>query len=245
MAARTGRASTVAPSWRNTARAPASKQYEPVVRNPAQEAGFFFVCTEETLTVRAASAWLLLLALCAAAALFACGLPGGFQLDDYPNLAALELVERGAGFARFYVFESPTGFPGRPLSNLSFLLQYRSWPGHPEAFKAVNIALHLANGALLYWVFARTARLAGRPDAALLAAMAAALWLVHPLQISTVLYVVQRMTELAALLSLAAIAAYLRGRELGAAGRTRAGFAWMSAAVAIGAPLAVLAKENG
>ncbi len=187
----------------------------------------------------------LLILLAAAGALFAAGLPGGFLLDDFPNLSGLERVREGAVYGGIYLSEGVTGFPGRPLSYLTFFLQAQSWPGDPLAFKAVNIALHLVNGALLYLAAQRMLRLMGRRDAHRLALIAAALWLIHPIQISTVLYVVQRMTELSALFCLCGIVAYLKGRALAAAGRAKAGYAWMSGAVALGTPLAILAKENG
>ncbi len=197
------------------------------------------------MSVQRAGALWLLLAFLACGLVLARGLPGGFLLDDAPNLQGLELVKGHPWFAARYVFDGPTGFPGRPLSYLSFLLQSGSWPADPGAFKVVNILLHLACGALLYLVLLQATRLARWRDGDFLAAVAAVVWLVHPIQVSTVLYVVQRMTELETLLSLAALAAYLKGRSLAAGGRERAGYAWMSAAIAFGTPLAVLAKENG
>lgn len=187
----------------------------------------------------------LLIALAVTAALYAFGLPGGFVLDDFANLSNLEQVGRGALFEAIYLTEGPTGFPGRPLSYLSFLLQSGSWPDHPAAFKIANIALHMVNGALVYAVVARTLALARHPQAGVIAVAAAGVWLLHPIQISTVLYVVQRMAQLASLICLLGMLAYLKGRALAASGQTRRGFVWMSASVALGTPLAILAKENG
>ena len=85
----------------------------------------------------------------------------------------------------------------------------------------------------------------GRSDAQGLAVVATAVWLIHPMQISTVLYVVQRMTELAALFCLCGLLAYLKGRALACAGRLKQGYAWMTAGLVLGTPLAILAKENG
>ena len=188
---------------------------------------------------------ILLFLLGAAGALFACGLPGGFVLDDYVNLTGLEKIGDSALRAAAFLAEAPSSFPGRPLSYLSFVLQHASWPDDPQAFKVVNIIIHLANGALLYACVARVLSMLRDPRAAQTALIATAIWVLHPIQVSTVLYVVQRMAELAALLTFGAILGYLRGRALAAAGRTRAGYAWMTAAVALGTPLAVLAKENG
>ena len=187
----------------------------------------------------------LLIVLAVAGALFAFGLPGGFLLDDFGNLSNLEQVNHGPVFSAIYLSEGPTGFPGRPLSYLSFLLQSGAWPHAPLEFKIVNIALHLVNGALVYAVVARLLTMMGRPGAAALALVAAGIWVVHPIQVSTVLYVVQRMTELATLLCLCGIFAYLKGRGLAAGGKLKLGYAWMTLAVVLGTPLAVLAKENG
>ena len=186
----------------------------------------------------------LLIVLAAAGALFACGLPGGFLLDDFGNLSNLDQARGGAIYSAIYLTEG-IGSPGRPLSYLSFLLQSGSWPHNPLAFKVVNIALHLANGALVYAVVARIFVLIGRSDAQALAVVATAVWLIHPMQISTVLYVVQRMTELAALFCLCGLLAYLNGRALACAGRLKQGYAWMTAGLVLGTPLAILAKENG
>lgn len=184
--------------------------------------------------------------VCALAVLlYAAGLPGGFLLDDLNNLAGLALIKRDASLAGSYLMDSVTGFPGRPLSYLTFLAQAHSWPDDPAAFKVVNILLHAANGAMLFVLAGRLARLAGRPDGAAIGLLAAAIWLLHPIQVSTVLYVVQRMAQLAALATFAALVAYLHGRSLAAEGRTRGGYVWMSLALAIGTPVAILCKENG
>jgi hypothetical protein len=55
----------------------------------------------------------------------------------------------------------------------------------------------------------------------MLASLLAAIWLLHPLNASTVLYAVQRMAQLSALFVLAAVWAYLAARAQLAAGRTR------------------------
>ncbi len=184
--------------------------------------------------------------LCAAAALlFAAGLPGGFLLDDLNNLAGLALVQRDSSVAGFYLMEGVSGFPGRPLSYLTFLAQLHSWPNDPAAFKTVNIVLHAANGALLFAMARRVAVLAGRTDGAVIGLLGAALWLLHPIQVSTVLYVVQRMAQLAALATFASLLTYLHGRTLAAGHRARLGYLWMSLAIGAGTPIAILCKENG
>ena len=211
------------------------------MNEPRRKAGFFFVDSQVRFEYARVA---LLVVLAAVAVLFSFGLPGGFLLDDFGNLSNLGQVREGSIYGAIYLTEG-VGSPGRPISYLSFLLQSGSWPHDPLAFKLVNIALHVANGALVYAVVRRTLALLGRGDAAVLGVLAAAAWLVHPIQVSTVLYVVQRMTELAAFFCLVGMLAYLRGRVLARSGRVEAGYAWMSAGLALGTPLAVLAKENG
>jgi tetratricopeptide (TPR) repeat protein len=136
-----------------------------------------------------------------------------FLLDDHQNLKDLAEIEaRGLGF---YLFGSNAGPGGRPLALLSFALQYQSWPADPFAFKLVNLFLHLGNGALIFYIcllLCPTFRL-NRSASIVLALLVTTLWLLHPLQLSTVLYVVQRMTILATTFMLIGIVVYLIGRE--------------------------------
>ena len=77
-------------------------------------------------------------------------LQGIFVLDDFENLKDLsEISTRGPAF---YIFGGTAGPGGRPLSLLSFALQYHSWPADPFAFKLVNLVFHLINGALVIFV---------------------------------------------------------------------------------------------
>lgn len=176
------------------------------------------------------------------------GLPGGFILDDYPNLEGLVRVAQSPDLAALgsFIFANPSGDLGRPLPMLSFALQAAAWPGNPEHFKLVNIALHALNGILL---FACLDKLLQHPLPVWrrrmpLAMVLALLWTLHPLHVSTVLYTVQRMTELAATFMLAGLFLYLRGRVAWSAGN-RQGLWGMVSGVLLGSLLAALSKENG
>ena len=81
----------------------------------------------------------LLMLLAGAGLLFAFGLPGGFVLDDYANLFGLEQIGNSLLRAGMFLSDVPTGFPGRPLSYLTFIAQRDSWPRDPLAFKVANI----------------------------------------------------------------------------------------------------------
>lgn len=193
--------------------------------------------------------WVALLALLGAAWLaYAPGLSGGFLFDDHINLDALGArgpVEDWPAFWR-YITSGSADPTGRPLALLSFLFDARNWPADPVPFLRTNLLLHLLNGALLFALLRRLgAHLDGagpRTDAAAL--LGAGLWLLHPLLVSTTLYIVQREAMLPAAFVLLGLLAWLHGRMLQAS-RPRAGAAWMLAGIALGTMLAMLSKANG
>ncbi|HEY0891960.1 MAG TPA: hypothetical protein VGE32_02815 [Cellvibrio sp.] len=179
------------------------------------------------------------------------GLKGGFIFDDYPNLEALGdfgAVDDIESFKRF-VFGGFSGPLGRPLSLASFLLDDNTWPSNPEWFKETNVKIHLLTGILLCWATLNLLRLYRRNDSEQsiiwIAVIGSSIWMLHPYMVSTTLYVVQRMAQLAALFVFAGIAGYLHGRLLLEAGRVRSGYLWMTVSLGLATVLAVLSKENG
>lgn len=176
------------------------------------------------------------------------GLTGGFLFDDAPNLQDLSAYGGVTNWETFraFVFGGWSGPSGRPIALASFLLNDNAWPSDPASFKYTNLMLHLLAGALLAWAALQLCRFYGLDErrAHWTALFGSAAWLLHPFFVSTTLYPVQRMTQLAALFSFAALAAYLHGRRLFAL-RPRAGLVWMGGALALGTVLATLSKENG
>lgn len=176
------------------------------------------------------------------------GLNGGFIFDDFPNLKDLGayggVVDRES--FRSFVFNGFSGPLGRPVSLASFLLDDNTWPSQGAWFKKTNLLIHLLCGVILCWTTLLLLRLhrVAEPRAQWLALFSSACWMLHPYQVSTVLYVVQRMAELSTLFVFVGIAAYLHGRILLQQARRR-GYVWMYAAVGIATACAVLSKENG
>jgi tetratricopeptide (TPR) repeat protein len=129
---------------------------------------------------------------------------------------------------------------------ISFFLSWMLHGLDPWGFKLHNLLLHLLNAALLFH-FLRTLlpRLDGtldEPRARLIAVATVALWMLHPIQVSTVLYVVQRMTELSLLFTLLSLLAYLRARTASSNREYRL-YGWVLLPLA--ALLAILSKETG
>ena len=129
------------------------------------------------------------------------GLDSHFILDDFYNLQGLVDVEEH-GYL-YYVFTNGfAGASGRPISLFSFALQYASWPDSPFNFKLINLVIHLANGLLIYIISGFLWRQTGqrKENALLFQIIVTGLWLLHPIHTNTVLYAVQRMTQLSAFL---------------------------------------------
>lgn len=192
----------------------------------------------------------LLLALAAAVLLYAAGLSGPFLFDDSVHITQNRWVKidnlEWAELVRAW-HSSPSPFPtDRPLAQLSFGINHALAGLEPWAFKATNLGLHLLGGLLIY-VLVRLAHRALHPQSAdsregqWLALATTALWLIHPLHVSTVLYTVQRMAQISTLGMLAALACYFYGRTRIAEGRT--GIPWMLAAAPLAA-LGFIGKEN-
>lgn len=176
------------------------------------------------------------------------GLSGPFLFDDFPNLqkiGALGPIENWELF-RAYLSSGFAGPTGRPISLASFLLDANDWPADPAPFKHTNLLIHLLIGVILFPTFRKLLLAIGRTsrEADWIALVAATLWLLNPFLVSTTLYVVQRMTQLAALFAVLGIWGYLQGR-LWLPTRPYLGYAALSLSVGLGTVLAVFSKENG
>lgn len=188
--------------------------------------------------------------LAAVAALYWPGLHGPLVLDDLAFLEPLTRIDSWGGVA-YLLVDPALPWPGRRLARASFAVDQLVSGGAVWQLKYVNLMLHLLTGTLVFWL---AGRLLAAPAVApapgdgqrrwWLALWIAAAWLAAPLLVSTVLYVVQRLAILAALLTVAGLLAYVIGRQR-MAERPRQGWALVAAAFLVFWPLATLAKENG
>ena len=147
------------------------------------------------------------------------GLPGEFIFDDIANITTnpgvhLEQLNLDA-LAKVLSTPQPSGTM-RVLPTLSFALDY--WRGggpDPWAFKTTNIAIHAATAFVLAWFFRSLLSVAGvRSERVRWLAPALALaWAAHPLQVSAVLYAVQRLQTMGTLFLVLALWAYLKTRQ--------------------------------
>jgi tetratricopeptide (TPR) repeat protein len=173
------------------------------------------------------------------ALVFLPGISGPYVFDDFSNLIAnsyVRITSLDLDSLRLASYSLAAGPLQRPITMVSFAINYylagSFYPSFP--FKLTNIILHAINGVLIFWftrlVLVRLAQVDYRKPSvegavvtphtsALLAGTIALLWVIHPIQLTSVLYVVQRMTELSALFSLLGLICYMNGRTAKLAGR--------------------------
>lgn len=193
--------------------------------------------------------WMLLGILLVTAAYWS-GLYGGFFFDDAPNILNNQglRLDDFSGESLWRVLKSGiSGVVGRPLSQLSFALNYHFSGFDPFAFKLTNLVLHGLNGILVYLLALQLLQSVRQQTTVknieLSAALVAFVWMIHPIQVTSVLYVVQRMASLSAFFLLAALVLHIWCRRRGdSAWMTVGGFllAWL-----IFWPLSMLSKETG
>ncbi|HTT07454.1 MAG TPA: hypothetical protein VMH34_01485 [Gammaproteobacteria bacterium] len=173
---------------------------------------------------------------------------GPLIFDDYPQISPLLGLDSSPQFDwRGYVL-SNSGLLGRPVAMASFLMNALSSGPDIFAWKYSNVMLHVLIGMILIWLSAcllSTRREAAGTSRDWLPALAVGgFWLLHPLHVSTVLYVVQRMAQLSALFCFAGMLCYWQGRQLQIENR-KGGHLMVMLTYLVFMPLAAFSKENG
>ncbi|MFQ5643887.1 MAG: tetratricopeptide repeat protein [Thiogranum sp.] len=182
------------------------------------------------------------------------GLAGDYVFDDFPNLLlnqALHLQTLDIDSLLGASLSSDSGALKRPVSMLSFALNYYFFGIEPYSLKVTNLVLHTFNGIglfiltfLLLDITRSTNKLKlSSKQIPWLAAIVALVWLVHPINLTSVLYIVQRMASLSAFFMIYGLIFYVwyRNRIYRNEGRL---YVLISGCV-IFLVLATLSKENG
>lgn len=186
------------------------------------------------------------------------GLSGDYVFDDLSNIVNNAPLHIGAldwSGVRSAIGSGDAGPLGRPLSVLSFALNFYATGLDPFFFKLTNLSIHLGNTLLVGLVaqvllrkLLNASETPFRSYAEWSGWMAAALWGLHPLNLTSVLYVVQRMTSLSTFFGLSALFVYAawRARPDGEPGAGRhARRAIVACVVAILLTASVFSKESG
>jgi protein O-mannosyl-transferase len=183
----------------------------------------------------------LALLLSLAAWVYAPGTSGPALLDDYSSLGSLENVGESPEQAFDYILGDESGALGRSVSMATFVLEQALGAGDIATTKRVNIAIHLFNGFLVALLLLLLGRSKSMPFAPVAAVLFAGVWVLAPLQVSTVLYLVQRMAMLAATFTLLSLVFYVHWRR--SLGKGLGQLAWLIAAFCA-LIVGVFAKEN-
>ena len=185
------------------------------------------------------------------AAVYWPALHGTWLFDDFPNIVdntGVHIKNAAIGELVRAALSSPASEFKRPLASLSFALNFLATGMDPYWMKLTNLAIHLANGTLIFFLTRSLAwavtPAAERPDARCqwLALGAMAAWLLTPINFTAVMYVVQRMEALANLFVLSGLLVYVRARMRMLAGR--GGFVWVWTSMPLFTLLGISAKES-
>lgn len=189
------------------------------------------------------------------------GLYGSFLFDDYPNIVdnhGLQPKDASIAALASAALSSPSSEFKRPLASLTFAVNYLLTGLDPFWMKLTNLVIHLLNGLLAYVVSLRIIKALPRSQgdeqaktpANLIAALIASAWLLLPINLTAVLYVVQRMESVANLFVLLGLALYIQSRQRIRAQRENQlrvqplAYAATAAAIAVPTALGLLAKET-
>ncbi|MGD8303696.1 MAG: tetratricopeptide repeat protein [Desulfobacterales bacterium] len=162
--------------------------------------------------------WLLLLLAVLIFMVYSNTLTGPFIFDDRPNIqnnAKIKLTRLSLAELWEAGFES---YSKRPVSNISFALNYYLNGYNVVGYHFVNILIHIINSVLLYSLAKTTLNtpaLRRRYDPFAITwipILSAFIWGLHPLLTQSVSYIVQRMNSLATLFYILALLLYAKGR---------------------------------
>ncbi len=145
------------------------------------------------------------------------GLSDGFYFDDYPNIVDNQLLHvESPTLTSFWqaAWSGNSSSFGRPLAYLSFSLNSYFSGLDAQAMKVTNLTIHLIVGILLFFLSRMLLGYISQSkniniDVNLISILTCSIWLIHPINLTCVLYIVQRMASLCALFTILAILCYV------------------------------------
>jgi protein O-mannosyl-transferase len=163
------------------------------------------------------------LLLLAVTACYSPGLKGGYVFDDDINIlqnSSLRLHSLNWSELWSAAWSGDAGPLGRPIALVTFALNLYWGATNPYYFKLVNLGIHLINVLLVGFLaqtlsatFMRRSTSIAPSQGAWSGLAVAGLWGLHPINLTGVLYVVQRMTSLSACFGFAALLIFCRYRN--------------------------------
>ena len=188
-------------------------------------------------------------------------LTGPLVFDDQLNIVenpGVAIKDLSYSSLKTAFLSNHSGLLKRVLPALSFGINYYFAEGfnNTYVFKITNLLIHIVNTALVFWLaFLLLSQLkklhsttfphTKQNDSTLvwMAALIALIWGLHPIQMTSVAYVVQRMTSMAGTFVLLGLGIYIVGRNQLEQGSTK-GLLWMVLGIVCGTILGLMCKEN-
>jgi hypothetical protein len=149
---------------------------------------------------------------------YAFSLTGPFVFDDFHvfvhnddfKITNLDFIS-----IKKMLASSTTGISSRPVALITLAFNSYFFGLEPFSFKLVNLCIHLVNTCLLFAVLEKLFFLGdcSKKTSKYAVVVITAIWALHPLNLTSVLYVVQRMASLAATFMLLMLICFLKMRE--------------------------------
>jgi hypothetical protein len=139
-----------------------------------------------------------------------------FHFDDYYSIVQNPVIKNLANF-----FLNTGGYeynPRRFLGYLTFALNYSIGGLDVTGYHVVNLAIHIVNAILVYYLLILTFQTPAlrsasiRERSSFIAVLSALFFISHPIQTQAVTYIAQRYASLATLFYLLSIAMYIQSR---------------------------------
>ncbi|MDD3816237.1 MAG: tetratricopeptide repeat protein [Desulfocapsaceae bacterium] len=173
-----------------------------------------------------------------------------WQLDDPPNITEnyplrIDNLQPETLWKTFFAQPFAEGQLYRPITNLSFALNWYLGQDNPLGYHSINLLIHILT---VFFLFKATLLLLQAPflkkytesDVFFIALLSATLWAINPVQTQAVTYIVQRMASMAAMFYIFAVYNYIRARRV----QARAQIITRSILCALFFLLAMGCKEN-
>jgi len=182
-------------------------------------------------------------------AIYSNSFDASWHFDDFQNIVENDRVhikDLSWDHLKTTFYSPTTGKISRPLAYLSFALNYYCDGLDVVSYHLVNLFIHYATSFILFLFIYSTLKLPSIVEkygthAYFIALLSAVFWVINPIHVSAVTYIVQRMTSMAALFYIIAMYGYLKARTA-EKGRLRKGLYFALAVLA--ALAAVGTKEN-
>lgn len=140
-----------------------------------------------------------------------------FHFDDKNNIQNPSLRVENISLKQLSETVYGGTLKSRPVSNLSFAMNYFIGGYRVQGYHLVNISIHVFTGVFLYLLLCITLNLQINKkkyyNGLTIALLATLLWITHPLGTQSVTYIVQRMNSMATMFFVLTILLYVVGRN--------------------------------